>query len=149
MENNRLPGEFEGTNTLTMITKLWKTSWLAVVLALVLGVGFASCDKDDDEPQGNGESMADKEHDASLYGEWIDDNGNTYVYDYYCFYSDGTGIHGSYEIDIDFVNEDEDITWYTVDDKYLYIDGTRHEYSCDGTSLTINIKGKTRNFYEK
>lgn len=84
-----------------------------------------------------------------LYGEWVEDGDNSYVFDYYCFYSDGTGIHGSYEADIDWVNEDDDIEWYTVDDEYLYIDGARYEYSCDGTSLEIQMNGRTRYYYEK
>ena len=121
-------------------------SWLALLLAVVFSVGFASCDKDDDEPGGDG--SLNKEHDASLYGEWVEDSGNRYVFDYYCFYSDGTGIHGSYESDIDWVNEDEDIEWYT-EGKYLYIDGAKYEYDCDGSSLEIVIKGKKRYYYEK
>lgn len=59
------------------------------------------------------------------------------VHDYYSFYSDGTGIHGSYESDIDGVNEDDNINWYTVDNNYLYINGVKFAYSCDGSSLRI------------
>ena len=68
-----------------------------------------------------------------------------YVHDYYSFYSDGTGIHGSYESDIDWVNEDDDIKWYTVDNEYLYINGAKYVYSCDGSSLRIGNK----TYYEK
>ena len=98
------------------------------MLCLAASIGFASCG-DDDEPE-------NKKHDATLYGEWVSTSGR-YVHDYYSFYSDGTGIHGSYESDIDWVNEDEDITWYTVDDEVLYIDGRPHSYDCDGSSLRI------------
>lgn len=106
---------------------------------------MVSCGSDEDGDGG----PSNKEHDASLYGEWIYDGGNRYVYDYYRFYSDGTGIHGSWESDIDQVNEDDDIKWYTVDDKYLYIDGTRYEYSCDGSTFEVKIKGSWRSYYEK
>ena len=41
--------------------------------------------------------------------------------------------------------KDDDIKWYTVDDKYLYIDGTKYAYSCDGSSLRIGNK----TYYEK
>ena len=110
---------------------------LAVMLvAVFMCINLSSCSDDEDE--------GDKDLDATLYGEWVENDGNKYVHDYYCFYSDGTGIHGSWESDIDWVNEDDDIKWYTVDDKYLYIDGGKHEYSCDGSSLVINLNGKTR-----
>ena len=125
--------------------------WLVLLLAVMFSVGFVSCDKDDDEEDEGreGKGSLNKEHDATLYGEWVEDSDNRYVFDYYCFYSDGTGIHGSYESDIDYVNEDEDIEWYTEGKKYLYIDGAKYEYDCDGSSLEIVIKGKRRYYYEK
>lgn len=118
--------------------KLYK---LMLFPLLVFAAGaVASCGKVGNET---------REHDSHLYGEWVEDGDNSHVFDYYCFYSDGTGIHGSYEADIDWVNEDDDIEWYTVDDEYLYIDGARYEYSCDGTSLEIQMNGRTRYYYEK
>ncbi len=96
----------------------------------------------------DGSDSGNREHHSSLLGEWIEEDGG-YVYDYYSFYSDGTGIHGSYEWDIDWVNEDEDIEWYTVDKKYLYINGARYRYWCDGSTLEIEIKGEIRTYYEK
>lgn len=90
-----------------------------------------------------------KEYDGTLLGEWVEDDGNSYVHGYLCFYSDGTGISGSYEPNIDWVNEDNDIEWYSVNDKYLYIDGAKYEYSCDGSTLELSIKGRTRYYYEK
>ena len=95
---------------------------LMFVLAII-GTMLVSCSSDDDE------DSSTKEHDASLYGEWVANDGKKYVHDYYSFYSDGTGIHGSYESDIDWVNEEDDIKWYTVDKKYLYIDGRKYQYS--------------------
>lgn len=100
---------------------------------------LVSCSSDDDD------SSSNKEHDATLFGEWVANDGKKYVHDYYYFYSDGTGIHGSYESDIDLVNEDDDIKWYTVNNEYLYINGTKHNYSCDGS--TLHIGNKT--YYEK
>lgn len=120
------------------MTKIKIFSFLFVVT--ILGALFTSCSSDDDD-----NSSANKEHDASLYGEWVANDGKKYVHDYYSFYSDGTGIHGSYESDIDWVNEDDEITWYTVDAKYLYIGGTRYQYSCDGSCLQIGYK----TYYEK
>lgn len=106
---------------------------MALSLSLMMTL-FTSCDTIEKD-------NVKKEYDATLFGEWIRYNdGNKYIHDYYCFYSDGTGIHGSYEIEIDWVNEDDDITWYTVDKKYIYIDGRKHKYSCDGTSLSIDNK---------
>lgn len=120
-----------------------KLNFLALVLVAVLtSINLSSCNDDD-------EDVKDKELDGTLYGEWVENSGNRYVFDYYCFYSDGTGIHGSWESDIDWVNEDDDIKWYTVDKKYLYIDGSKYEYSCDGSSLEINMNGRTRYYYEK
>ena len=109
-------------------------------LVAVMSAMFTACSKDDDD------DVSNKQHDATLWGEWVATNdGRKYVHDYYSFYSDGTGIHGSYESDIDWVNEDDDITWFTVDDKYIYIDGRRYEYDCDGSSLYLNGK----RYYEK
>lgn len=94
---------------------------------------FASCD---DEPD-----PAEREHDSNLIGEWIEYGGKfKYIADYYYFYSDGTCLHGNYEWDIDCVDEDDEYEWYTVDNKYLYIDGVKYKYSCDGTSLEIGKK---------
>lgn len=100
---------------------------------------LVSCSSDD-------YSSSNKEHDAHLYGEWVVVNdGKKYVHDYYSFYSDDTGIHGSYESDIDWVNEEDDIEWYTVDNEYLYINGAKYYYSCDGSTLCIGNK----TYYEK
>ena len=112
------------------------------LLALVAFAPSVTSCSDDDEP-------SNKDYDASLYGEWVENSGNRYVFDYYDFYSDGTGIHGSYEPDLDLVNADDDIEWYTVDDEYLYINGARYEYWCDGSSLEINMNGRTRHYYAK
>ena len=112
-----------------------------LLMAVMASVGFVSCDSDSDS--------ANRDHDASLYGEWVESNGNRYVFGYYHFYSDGTGISGSYEPDIDWVNEEDEFEWYTVDDEYLYINGTQHEYWCDGSSLEITRNGRTKYYYEK
>lgn len=111
----------------------------AMLLFTFMSALLVSCSSDDDD------SSSNKEHDATLFGEWVANDGKKYVHDYYSFYSDGTGIHGSYESDIDLVNEDDDIKWYTVNNEYLYINGTKHYYSCDGS--TLHIGNKT--YYEK
>lgn len=111
-----------------------------VFIFLVAALALMSCDNI---------KLSDREHDATLYGEWVQTDGGIYVHDYYRFYSDGTGIHGSYESDIDWVNEDEDIKWYTVDDRYLYVDGVKQEYWCNGSELEITKRGKTRHYREK
>lgn len=102
----------------------------------------------DDETTNKDES-AYKEYDAALYGEWVEDSDNSYIFDYYRFYSDGTGIHGSWESDIDWVNEDDDIEWYTMNKQYLYINGNKYEYKCNGSTLEIKMNGRTRYYYEK
>lgn len=118
-----------------------KLNYLALLLVAVLSaVSFSSCSDDDD--------VDDKELDGCLFGEWVEMGGNRYVHDYYCFYSDGTGTHGSWESNIDWVNEDDDIKWYTVDDEYLYINGARYEYSCDGSILEINMNGRVKRYRE-
>lgn len=120
-------------------------NFLALVfVAILAGINLSSCNNDDEK-----EDMKNKELDSTLYGEWVENSGNRYVFDYYRFYSDGTGIHGSWESDIDWVNEDDNIEWYTVDRKYLYIDGSKYEYYCDGSSLEINMNGRTKRYSEK
>lgn len=113
----------------------------------VVQVGSSSNqgDNTDGGSAGGGGSTSYKEYDASLYGEWVANDGKKYVHDYYSFNSDGTGIHGSYESDIDWVNEEDDIKWYTVDNEYLYINGAKYYYSCDGSTLRIGNK----TYYEK
>ena len=76
-----------------------------LLIGVLMGANFSSCNND-------GEESSNKNFDGALYGEWIEDSDNSYVFDYYCFYSDGTGIHGSWESDIDWVNEDDGIKWY-------------------------------------
>ena len=126
------------TNLVYLIMKKLKIFSFLFFVAIMSAM-LTGCSKDDDD------DTANKQHDASLFGEWVANDGRKYVHDYYSFYSDGTGIHGSYESDIDWVNEDDDIKWYTVDNKYLYIDGTKYSYSCDGSSLRIGNK----TYYEK
>lgn len=125
-----------------MKIKLYRYFFVLLSLLFVT-TAFVSCSDDDDDE----EEVASKQHDGTLYGEWVENSGNRYVFDYYCFYSDGTGIHGSYEPDIDLVNEDDDIRWYTEDGKYLVIDGSKYEYWCDGSKLEIKMKGKTKSYY--
>ena len=119
--------------------------FLMMFCAAIAAGSFSGCDDDEDG------SRADKNLDGTLFGEWIENDGNRYVHGYMCFYDDGTGISGSYESDIDLVNEDEDFEWYTAgDDEHLYINGTRHKYWCNGTSLTNYFSsGKTRSYREK
>lgn len=115
-----------------------------MMLCAALAVSSFSGCKDDDD------SNANKEHDGTLYGEWIENDGKQYVHGYLRFDDDGTGISGSYESDIDWVNEEDDFKWYTTDDEYLYINGTRYKYSCDGTRLTTeSASGKIRSYREK
>lgn len=118
-------------------------SYFFMISILCLGMltVLSACSDDED--------TSNKEYDGTLYGEWIEDSDNRYVFDYYCFYSDGTGIHGSYESDIDWINEDDEIRWYTTNREYLYIDGAKYEYSCDGSTLEIKMNGKTKRYYEK
>ena len=113
---------------------------LSLNLCFFISLLFFSCNSDDESTT--------NEYDASLFGEWVEYRSG-YLSDYYAFYSDGTCLHGSYEWDIDWINEEDDYRWYTVDKKYLYIDGTRYEYSCDGTSLELTRKGKTKYYQEK
>lgn len=112
--------------------------WSFIFIATLAGINLSSCSDEND-------ISSNKEYDGTLYGEWIEITGGQYVKDYYCFSSDGTGIHGSYELDIDWINEDDDINWYTVDKKFLYIDGQKCEYQCDGTLLEIEQNGKIKN----
>lgn len=129
-----------------MKLKAFNWRWLLLLVAAIsLSATVAACGDDDDEP---GEESGSGEHDRSICGEWVSPT-HEYLYDYYYFDGDGTGIHGSYEPDIDWVNEDDDITWHTVDDKYLYIDGAKYEYRCDGSELEIQFKSGTRIYYEK
>lgn len=113
-----------------------------ILITILINFNLTSCTDEDD-------ASSNKEHDGTLYGEWIETTGGQYVKDYYYFSSDGTGIHGSYELDIDLINEDDDINWYTVDRKFLYINGKKCEYWCDGTSLEIEQNGKTKKYREK
>ena len=117
-----------------------KISVLFTLMALC-GCLFAACSSDDDDD-------ANKQHDGTLYGEWLGTSGYYYK-DYYYFSSDGTGEHGSYDVSIDESSVDEDFKWYTVNGKYLFINGTKYEYSCDGSSLTITGSKGTKTYRPK
>jgi len=116
-----------------------------MLYALLIGAMFCglSCSKTSDV------DYRTMEHDASLFDEWIEMDGKMYVHGYKHFYNDGTGISGTWESDIDWVNEDEDFVWYTVDDKYLFIDGSRYKYSCVNDILEIEYPKKTRRYRVK
>ena len=48
------------------------------------------------------------------------------------------------------VDEDEHFNWYTVNDEYVYINGYKHKYSCNGTSLSLEVKpGRMKYYYSK
>lgn len=85
--------------------------FLSTLLLIVsINALLTSCD---DEPD-----PAEREHDSSLFGEWIEYGGKyKHIADYYFFYSDGTCLHGTYDRDIDWVDEDDEYEWYTVDNK--------------------------------
>ena len=80
-----------------MFMKKQSLSWLALLLAVVLSVGFMSCDKDDDDEKNGGGNLA-----ASIIGKWefTDMEGAGYVVETYSFYADGLyeleGHEGSY-----------------------------------------------------
>lgn len=44
-----------------------------------MGVSFTSRNND-------GEESSNKNFDGALYGEWIEDSDNSYVFDYYFFF---------------------------------------------------------------
>ena len=114
------------------------------MFVIASGATFTACSSDDDDEPSN------KKYDSSVLGEWVETNGKySTIADYYYFYSDGTVKHGTYEWKIDWVNEDDDYKWFTIDKKYLYIDGTKYEYSCDGSTLELTRNGKTRTYREK
>ena len=56
------------------MTKLKLFSFLFIVT--ILGALVTSCSSDDDD-----DSSSNKEHDASLYGEWVANDGKKYVHD--------------------------------------------------------------------
>lgn len=123
-----------------------KLKYFTIVMCMcaISGMTFIGCNSDDDDEPSN------KEFDSSVLGEWVETNGKySTLADYYYFYSDGTVTHGSYEWKIDWVNEDDEYKWFTIDRKYLYIDGIKYEYSCNGSTLELTRNGKTRTYREK
>jgi len=118
--------------------KTLKNTLLFILVIMTLPF-IASCSDDDKIP-------SDAEHDGTLFGEWVASDGK-YIHAYYYFYNDGTGISGTYESDIDLINEDDDIIWYTENNEYIYINGLKCAYSCDGSVLRLNRNGKTKVFY--
>ncbi len=121
--------------------------WLVTLFtAVAISASLTACGDDDDNEPGGGNGNG--EHDGCLTGEWISYTGASDLYQYFYFDSDGTGIEGWYESNIDGVDEDNEFSWYTVDDKYLYIDGTKYDYWCDGSELEITSpKGHTTTYY--
>lgn len=130
-------------------TTLWR--WFMLLFAAVaISASLTACGDDDDDNE-PGTENGQQDHDGCLEGEWISYSGASDLYKYLYFDSDdGTGIEGWYESYIDSVDEDTDFTWYTVDDKYLFIDGVKYTYWCDGTELELTSpKGREETYYAK
>ena len=114
-------------------------SYFMFLLSAVLSITMTACNED--EPK-------NKDHDSKLCYEWVelasDDMG-----DFYRFSSDGTGMYGIYNSADDRVIEVYNFVWYSEDDIYVYINGIKCFYSCSGTSLEIEMVGKTKYFERK
>ena len=115
-----------------------------MMLMVFVCIAVSSCSSDDDEvPSGAG-------HHSSLFGEWVETGGKySKIADFYEFESNGKCQHGTYEFDTDWVDYNDEYTWYTVDNKYLYIDNVKYEYGFSGSTLVITRNGNTRRYREK
>lgn len=133
------------------IKNIFSWRWLMLLFAAIaISASLTACGDDDDDNE-PGTENGQRDHDGCLEGEWISYSGTSDLYKYLYFDSDdGTGIEGWYESYIDSVDEDTDFTWYTVDDKYLFIDGVKYTYWCDGTELELTSpKGREETYYAK
>lgn len=114
-------------------------SMFKYVTFMLLAVAFCACG-DDDDPE-------NRDHDGCLYDGWACQTSG-YWADYYRFWSDGTGEHGTWDLDDQSVWDiDEEFTWYTVDDEYLFIDGKKYRYWCDGSTLDIDFPRGTKTYH--
>ena len=87
-QKTAFPGSLKAQKLSVMRVKEKSLSWLALLLAVVFSVGFASCDKDDDEDgQGSG----------SIIGTWGYNLDTGYVH--ITFNEDGTGSEDEYDAD--------------------------------------------------
>lgn len=107
---------------------------IAFAILATICILLQSCSKDDESSV--------KEYDGTLYGEWIGTSGY-YYRDYIYFGASGDGTKGSWDVDLDWAEDEEDFKWYTKDDKTLYIDGRAYKYWCDGSELEIHWNNKT------
>ena len=85
--------------------------WLALLLAVVFSVGFASCDKDDDENSG-----------GNIVGTWECEEtfGREYSIEIYRFYADGTFEYENLEGDYSSGNSR---VWAESGGTYSFSDG--------------------------
>lgn len=131
--------------------------WLALLLAVVLCAGFASCKDDDDEDNGGNLS-------TSIIGSWEyrDMDGAGYVIETYRFNADGTyevdGSEGTY-------SSDSHSTWweggvYELDGRTLtlicqvsstgYVSGpVSYTVSIEGSQLTLTDEDGDKDTYYK
>ena len=87
-QKTAFPGSLKAQKLSVMRIKEKSLSWLALLLAVVFSVGFASCDKDDeDDGQGSG----------SIIGTWGYNLDTGYVH--ITFNEDGTGSEDEYDAD--------------------------------------------------
>lgn len=120
-------------NVIILFIKKYIQLLVAGIIATI-AISLSSCGDDNDEPNV-------KEYDGTLYGEWISTSG--YAAKDYIYFSStrpGYGTKGNYDASIDLIENEEDITWYTVGDKTLYINGKGYDYWCDGSELQIKWK---------
>lgn len=98
-------------------------SWLALLLAVVLSVGFSSCDKDDDDDKDNGGPGTEAGVNLSIVGIWKYTFSSGYIT--YTFNANGTGS----EIEVDHASGNHASNFsYVYDDEtgtvvILYDDG--------------------------
>ena len=106
-------------------------NWLAVLLAVVLSVGFSSCkDDDDDDNDGGGGGAAA----GSIVGTWRQDFSSGYVL--ITFDKDGTGREQEYDTEDGGLAYSDSFSWAQDGNSIFlrYEDGYRETY----TDVTVS-----------
>ena len=108
-------------------------NWLAVLLAVVLSVGFVSCKDDDDDDNGGGGGGATA---SSIVGTWRQDFSSGYIL--ITFDRDGTGREQEYDTEDGGLAYSDSFSW-AQDDKTIilrYEDGYTDTYTVVSVSST-------------
>ena len=124
-----------------------KKKYLIIIAVILCAVCFAACGKKDTQ-QGSAQTEATEKGaqvDSAIVGTWeeADVPDDQKLGDYWTFNSDGTGVYGLMDVEIQFTAEAGKLHFTCDYGEYDY------SYSVEGDVLTLTEEGSSANQYRK